>query len=332
MNYRFILLAGCVLLSGCGISTISSGVARSPGEVASGYGYIPLDALPVNQIDDADSCREGGPKAPLLKALPDLSIRFAVADFDASGNLSFGPSKVTASGNTYKAVLDYINVDVVPVDFLIRMKVKSSGGVVDRAIHEEVGSGERVVAYEVISRPTDVVRRQEEALRQTQYQFEIAMKVADEKETKALGDKFTPVTIPIYVGLGLRLSADIRAVKSDINLSGLGVIGAAAEAGDLSGTLAVQTLGVNGRTIATALPLPNKLDQTTIENGILAIGSGRAILYTADSKDEGVTTTPRVVGLYSPIGSNPLLINAIYAELSRERPVWRRLCGPRPTI
>jgi hypothetical protein len=33
-----------------------------------------------------------------------------------------------------------------------------------------------------------------------------------------------------------------------------------------------------------------------------------------------------VVGLYSPVGSDPRLINAIYSELSRERPPWQHPC------
>ena len=91
-----------------------------------------------------------------------------------------------------------------------------------------------------------------------------------------------------------------------------------------------QSLGVNGKSIAMALPLPNKLDQTTIETAILAVGSSRAILYATNGEaDAGnqARPSPRVVGLYSPIGTDPLLINAIYAELSKTRPVWRRPCA-----
>lgn len=308
MHKTLAAIALSVSLSGC--ATVGpGGLPRTPGETASNYGYVPLDPLPINQTDDADSCKElktGKQESlPLLEALPDLAIRFAVADIDASGGLTFGPSKITASGDAYRAVLDYVNADAVPRNFLVRKFVgrpgfkatpEKSTYIVDHKL------GEYVEAYEV--------------------------RLVDMDAPMAVDDQWDLITIPIYVGVGLRLSADIRAAKSGISLSGLGTIGAQAEASALSGTLTVQTLGVNGRSLAMALPLPNKLDQTTIEAGILAIGSSRAMLYTAGTGGTGeqVTATPRVVGLYSPVGSDPAFINAVYAELSRERTKWPRPC------
>ena len=126
----------------------------------------------------------------------------------------------------------------------------------------------------------------------------------------------------------MRLAADIRALKSGIALTSLGAIAAEAEASALSGTLTVQTLGISGKSIATTLPLPSKLDQTTVENGIMALATARAIIY---SDDGDVYTVPRVVGLYSPVGSDPRLINAIYSELARSNAWWWERSCETPT-
>lgn len=305
-------LGGCTTIGGPFSPALSpSGLPRTPGEIASNYGYVPLDplAIYVDKAKDGSRCES----LPLLEVLPDIAVRFAVAEVDASGGLNFGPSKTTVQGETYRAVLDYVNVDAIPIDFVVRKQI------VDQVMNTRwikvsapVPPDYKVAGYEAhyVGRSGDVP------------QPVPTVKVGE-------AESYERVTIPVYVGIGLRLSADIRANKGDITLSGLGAIGAQAEAKNLSGTLTVQTLGVTGKSIAVALPLPSKLDQTTIESGILAIGGSRAILYTAASAaqtSDKVTAQPRIVGLYSPIGSDPRLINAVYSELSRAKPYWEHPC------
>lgn len=342
MRYRVALP---VLLSACiaGCTTITP--SRTPGERVSGFGYVPLDPLPIDQAKGADSCairettvvtsanaedavaRVDG----LLAKLPDQTIRFAVASFDQTkGSLTFGPATLTAKGSQYRAVLDYIQADAVPVQFWI--KRLSSVELVDASkpiIQATVGPDGRAAAgYDVVTSVAQSSDFEPElhpgygpdklaAMRAEVLRIEAA-------ERTAAG--YQEVTIPVYVGVGLRLSADILALKSGVSLSGLSAIGVEAEANRLNGTLTVQSLGVSGKAIATALPLPNKLDQTTIESAILAVGTMRATLYATSEKDGGVYLQPRIVGLYSPVEADPLLINAIYSELSRQRPRWRAPC------
>jgi hypothetical protein len=45
--------------------------------------------------------------------------------------------------------------------------------------------------------------------------------------------------IPIHVGIGLRISVNIFIVKSNANITGIGVIGAEAEANRLKGSLII---------------------------------------------------------------------------------------------
>ncbi len=303
-------------MSGCSMATNPN---RTAGELASGYGYIPLDGLAV-QIRDSDGT--GAPpdkstkfvRRPLPDVLPDITVRFAVASFTADGGLSFGPVKITEQNQSYRAILDYVNVDEVPVEFYIRkfvVKKGSQGPPMPRRLSETVDTSlERVVSYEANSIPTPAIAHTGDSITMA------ANATAKRIKYGIDSAKYDQVTIPVYVGIGMRLSADIRALQGKLALTSLGSIAADAEAKTLSGTLTVQTIGVSGKAVATILPLPNKLDETTIENGILAIGSGRAGIYT------DATLTPRIVGLYSPVGSDPLLINAIYAELSRQRPIW----------
>ena len=246
---------------------------------------------------------------PLLEVLPDISVRFAVASFAADGGLTFGPAKVTLEGSSYRAVVDYVNVDAIPITFHVRKFVKTAGdSTVPRRLHDRIIPADTVVGFEavIVEDPEDLD--------------------SEERQLLLNVEKYDEVTIPVYVGIGMRIAADIRAHKGGVALTSLANIAAAAQANALSGTLTVQTLGVTGRSVATALPLPSKLDQTTVENGILALGSSRALIYNTSAEAGDVTTSARVMGLYSPVGSDPALINAIYSALARTRPVFPRPC------
>ncbi|HEV7596267.1 MAG TPA: hypothetical protein VGO33_14815 [Gemmatimonadaceae bacterium] len=307
----------CVTYSLLGCATWS-GLPKTPGEQASGFGYVPLDGLAIRQIPDPITCfglDAAGKKVeyaalPLLQLLPDLSVRFAVASFTKDGGLSYGPVKFTANNGGYRAVLDYVNVDDVPVEFYIKKYVRTKDG------------KEKISGVLAALDSGDVVTKYEAKIRPSIYTTTVNI---SEQQNLLSDPLFDRVTIPVYVGIGLRVSADITALKGGVSITSLAGIAAEARANALTGTLTVQTLGLSGKSIAPVLPLPSRLDETTVENSILALGSGRTSIYSGGSAEE-VTRTPRVVGLYSPIGSDPRLINVIYSELSRSSPEWVKVC------
>ena len=127
----------------------------------------------------------------------------------------------------------------------------------------------------------------------------------------------------MYVGVGLRLTANVKTLEADVNLSGLSTIAAEAKAGRLEGSLTVQTLGITGKNIASSLPLPSEINETTIQNALVAIGSIKAQLYD----NENTIISPRVVGIYKPIEGGTDVINAIIADLAKSRVKWHRPCN-----
>lgn len=117
------------------------------------------------------------------------------------------------------------------------------------------------------------------------------------------------------------MSSFVYVTGANANISGIGVIGAEAEADRLKGSLVVQTLGVNGKSVAAALPIQSELNRTTAQNAIVAVGSIKALLYSPET-----ITSPRVVGLYLPFPGGKALVNALISELSKERVEWYRAC------
>jgi hypothetical protein len=145
----------------------------------------------------------------------------------------------------------------------------------------------------------------------------------DRPSTSTAGGGQGEIVIPVYVGVGLRLTADVTVHKGTVNLSSLGSLSAAAEAKRITGSLLVQTLGITGPKIQSALPLPSELNSTTIQNAIVSVGSIKALMG-----DEGTLLRPRVVGIYNPMKqSNQETINLIVSQLIGPPPIgWTPSC------
>lgn len=272
---RLILLAACaVAASGCGFLP----PPQSPGEYYSGYSYVPLDPLPVEVV--------GKPNCGALnRELPDNAVRIAVRNLSGSGNLGFGPVKLGYAGNSYRVILDYINVDVANFRF-------------------------RYAGTNVLEGATPASISRVDAPRLA------SVAGADQGE----------IVIPVYVGVGLRLTADVTVHRGTVNLSSLGALAAEAEAKRVTGSLVVQTLGITGPKIQAALPLPSELNATTIQAAIVSIGAIKALMGEADTLQR-----PRVVGIYNPMKqSNQETINLIVAQLVGPPPLkWTPGCPTR---
>jgi len=133
------------------------------------------------------------------------------------------------------------------------------------------------------------------------------------------------VNIPVYVGVGIRVTINLSVLSGDVDLSGLGAISAAAEANRVSGNLIIQTLGVTGSKVTSALPLPSALNPTTIQNAIMSMATIKSALYSSDGD---VIITPRVVGFYDPLGmGNEQYVNAVVTQLAKEAVAWAPDCG-----
>ena len=265
-----------------------------------------IDPLPV-WVTDGPECqrdyqKEGHPLLPgyklkaILDSLPDNAVRIAVKEYDAKGKLAYGASSVGSEGKRYQVILDYINVDATNIRFSLKTAVTEQGGEKLLDVLEVARASEK----EYI--PDDQLKR-----------------YTPEQIERVKGN----IVIPVYVGVGLRLTADLQVIKGNINLSSLGAIAAEVQAGKASGTLVVQTLGVTGKQVSTSLPLPSELNQTTVQNAILSLGSIKAIIYDSQS----TTVTPRVTGMYLPIRNGTEdLVNRIVSESAREPIQWRRPC------
>ncbi|WP_179345005.1 hypothetical protein [Winogradskyella ursingii] len=275
------------------------------GEANSAYTYIPIDPLPVFE-EPGRSCKEVENELAfkdLLESLPDQAVRLAIAQLNGSASGSFGPASIGYENNSYQVVLDYISVDATQLPVYLKRVVLSG----PRA-------GERVPLYdELPNTPTRYVVKG--APRINPYASSDTEYIRNENDGEL-------VVFPVYIGVGLRLTATVDVIEGNVNLSSLASIAAEAQAEKLTGSLTVQTLGITGNNVSTSLPLPSEINQSTVQNAILSLGSIKAVLYD----EENTKITPRVVGIYNPVGGGQEVVNGIISVLAENPIVWYRPC------
>jgi hypothetical protein len=293
---RIIVLFGIVaMVVGCATNF----KPQTEAERESGFTYIPIDPFSVEVIP-GDGCKETTQEKAvsyktLLQSLPDNAVRMLIERFNASGSVTYGPAKLGGKGESYRVTVDYINADTINMRIWLAETMQKLDGSVN---------------YVIPFLPPGV-----------DYNPDSRAYIVTSTKPKEDLSNYTEFNIPIYVGIGLRVTANIDVIGANANISGIGVIGAEAEAEKLKGSLIVQTLGVNGKSIAAALPIQSELNRTTAQNAIVAVGSIKALLYA----DETVVS-PRVVGIYLPFPGGKPLVNALISELSKKRVEWPRPC------
>ncbi len=242
-----------IMLSGCATWNIPA----TPGDpkLATGYGYNPVDSLPVT-VSPANATRE-----KTLQALPDETMRLAIGQVDAKAGITFGPATAGVAGNNYVVILDYT-----------KFTTKSFG-----------------------------VKKSEPK---------------DNKVSIAVTKDPNPdVVVPVYVGVGLRLTANVNVKEGSVDLGNLFALGVAAQAKQISGTLVIQTLGLSGEGVTPLIPIPSEINPTTVQNALMAIGAIKAKMY-----DGNISVVPRVVGVYNNLGGGQETINGFISTIL-EQPI-----------
>lgn len=303
LSFLVFSMSGCETLTEAFKQKESPAIAESIGEIESGYTYIPIDPFPVEIVQEKSCPKQtANGLSNLLASLPDNAVRMLVERFDSKGNVSYGISKGGIKNESYRITVDYINADTinVPVSIEKAMRRKKDNDYQQIDIFAP-NLGEFIPGTERYR-----VERINYATAKSSLQESV-------------------FNIPVYIGVGLRVSSFVYVTGATANISGIGIIGAEAEAERVKGSLVVQTLGVNGKSVAAALPIQSELNRTTAQNAIVAVGAIKALLYA-----EETVKSPRVVGLYLPFPGGKPLVNAIISELSKKPVEWFAPCLSTP--
>jgi hypothetical protein len=248
------------------------------------YGYHPLDPLPVDiKFQTQGSITPENKSNRILNSLPDETMRLAIGEITRDGGISFGSAKAGFKGKSYIVILDYMKFTTLslPVQRFNKFDVLILDAFMGKSDNK------------VKTNSPD-----------------------NHSHGETNKDSNSTFIVPVYIGVGVRLTANITVNEGKIDLGNLFALGAAANTQKISGTLTIQTLGISGESISTIIPMPSEINPTTIQNAILAIGTIKAKIY--DSK---TTINPRVVGVYNTLEGGPETINEFITQLLKQKQI-----------
>lgn len=286
MYKTVLLLIGVVLLSGCGQKqTGPETQAESKGK----YSYVPTEPSSVNiNICNDKNCSANDKncthlsKTELLRWLPDNAVRMSIRQ--TAGSAKAGSSIIGLNagieGNSYSVIIDFANSQTINYRFGAEFEKNAS------SVCSIQNSENKLISLELM--PSDSW-------------------LSSTDECKKI------FNIPVYVGIGVRLKADIDVLKGNVDLTGLSALSAAVKAEQIRGAISIQSLGISGKNVYTNLTFPTKLDETTIQNAIQTLSTIKASIDSSD-----IVLTPRVLGFQNTIGADENMISRIYSELVKD--------------
>jgi len=94
------------------------------------------------------------------------------------------------------------------------------------------------------------------------------------------------------VGVGLRITAAVTTSKADLNVGSLTAIGLAAKQSKLTGSIAVDIIGIDSENVTNLIPLTSEIDQTSIQSALQALATIKSKLWEGDTE-----LTPHIVAI-----------------------------------
>lgn len=244
-------------------------------------GYQPIDPISINTEHlSMDS---------IVYLFPNEATRVAVGRVNQSGSLAFGSNTLALKGQSYTIIIDYVKYKTtsIPARYSFENDLNDKYLLTKELLETKFGS-----IADLKSTPIDTTKTQ---------RLQNANKIGQD------------IRIPVYVGIGLRIQSNVTILSDslNINLGSLYNLGVAASQNKLSGTLIIQTLGISGTQISSAIPIPDKINESTIQNAITSLATIKSKIYDKDTK-----IYPQVVGFglsYNIEGAKDLIEASLHS-------------------
>lgn len=341
MKVKLSVLTIVFILTGC-TSLETLNFQRTYAEQQAGYSYIPVEPTPVQiscgvNLGAGNNCKQVS-KVSLLDSLPDNSVRIATRLVSGSAKVGvpvFG-GDIGIKGNTYEVIIDFVNTQTINKQFLGKWLVSLPENIdnISRCYPYEksvleTNSTERYESWTLranLIKPNDYLNAQnyqnqikafDKVENERAEYSKVSLRCKDKPSINVSYDdiKISPevFNIPVYIGIGLRLKANVTVLDGEVNLSSLPSLTAAVSAGKATGTMSVQTIGISGKAARSNLLLLDKIDSTTIQNAIQVLASIKSSIESEDT-----TLTPRIVGFHNTIGAGAQGVNLIHSLLASD--------------
>lgn len=276
-------------------------------------GYQPIDPiqLKISKENDTLSFKD------IIDEFPNEATRIAIGKLNENGSLTFGPFSVARKGESYSVIIDYIKYisTSLPTKYSEVYKVMR---------YETYIENQRFLDYFDVQTPTDEqlpkIKEEDKDKKVIQGAYSLQTnhgKIDGERfqiqpkfELKTAKQFDNKIKVPVYVGVGLRIQASVTVLKDSLNIGSLYGLGLAASQNELNGTLIIQSLGISGENISPIIPIPDRINESTIQTAMQSLATIKSKIY-----DKKTKITPQVVAFglpYSIDGAKDLIETTLH--------------------
>ena len=86
------------------------------------------------------------------------------------------------------------------------------------------------------------------------------------------------------IGVGLRIVANVSALRNNIDISSLVALGDAARRGDISGSVGYEVVGIESKEVTAVIPINSEITSSINQVFLQAIGVVKGKIYDADTR------------------------------------------------
>ncbi|GGG25446.1 hypothetical protein GCM10011344_27630 [Dokdonia pacifica] len=310
-----------LFFSSCGVfkedQTVNNINNRANDVTLAMKGYQPIDPIKILVKTQNDSISMN----QIINQLPNEATRIAIGKINQNGSIAFGPFNVAKAGESYTVIVDYIKyiTTSIPAEYNEEYQIDDYATNSLKRDWLKIYNGEANPKKELFTKLDTTLIGKKIINRQTELRTNHGVVSTQKREYRFIVDtkkkSFShKVKIPVYVGVGLRIQASVTVVKDSLslNLGSLYGLAIAASKDQLNGTLVIQTLGISGENISPAVPIPDRINETTIQAAMQSLATIKSKIY-----DVKTQITPQVVAFglpYSIEGAKDLIESSLHTD------------------
>uniref|UniRef100_UPI00404B9FEC hypothetical protein n=2 Tax=Gelidibacter sp. TaxID=2018083 RepID=UPI00404B9FEC len=265
-------------------------------------GYQPIDPIQlIIKKDDTLNLRN------ILNKLPNEATRVAIGKINSNGTVTFGPFSVAKAGESYSVIIDYIKYTTtsIPVQYEENYSEESKKEYSVR-INNIKNNSHDPNANKVIGLSYYSLRTNHGEVKSKSNTIVSSLSLESGKTFS------NEIKLPVYVGVGLRIQASVTTLKDSVNLGSLYGLGLAASQNKLNGTLIIQTLGISGENISQIVPIPDRINESTIQTALQSLATIKSKIY-----DVKTIIRPQIVAFNLPFsveGAKGLIESSLHSD------------------
>ncbi|HTL31416.1 MAG TPA: hypothetical protein VL282_19435 [Tepidisphaeraceae bacterium] len=207
--------------------------------------------------------------------------RFSLSQFDATGKLTAMGAVGSGSAKSAVIVNDFLKYRTYPLAMVVS---RDHTGTTEANTHKSIH----------VRSPAEF-----EALNAT---------TKGKEEIDFIG------VVPVYIGVGVRILADVSEIKGDVNFASLPALAVAAATNRARGTISVGAMGISGKSMGLLIQQPVALNDATVQTALQSVGAIKASLAAVgepeSDRPQAFRLRPVVMG-FELSERRPEYINAI---------------------